>query len=286
MVIALCAFDIMQVYPSVDVLSEVLDSDLARRSTFRKNPIVHRFVDVNSNLVTMRSSVLARHLLSEILPADQTVEVLLKMANRSELAASVNPMMKDIFRLLQAFSNIQFMLPEKNRRPLLIRYYEQLKNAPGCTGNVFFWLQYAIARLSFQDYEGAGLYFDTAYGLAKGMSGFSTFQIDNHYARCRLERCLYENNAKDSFSAFQDAKQILHRQMTREQRFYPYRVARQYFDLYATFFDKWTPAQKTIFVNECKYIVDRVDKLRSSIRNHHYVVDARRRMKEILTKES
>jgi hypothetical protein len=286
MVTALCVLDIMQVNPSVDLVSEVVDSDLARRSTFQRNPIVRRFIEVDRNKITMRSSILARHLLTEILPADQTVDVLLKMARRSEIAAPVDPMMKDIFRLLQAFSNVQFMLPEKNKRPLLIRYYEQLKNAPGCIGNVFFWLQYAIARLSFQDYKAAGLYFDTAYGLAKGMVGFNTFQIDNHYARYRLEKCIYDNDAKGSFSAFQDAKQILHRQMTREHRYYPYRVARNYFDFYATFFAQWTPAERAIFINECKYVVDRIDKLKSGIRNHYYVVDARRRLTEILSKQS
>lgn len=284
MISALCVLDVMQFVPSFDLIAELIDSTIARRSEFQRSPVVQRFISMDRGQVTMRSSVMARHFLTEILPPDQTVEVLLKMAKRSEIAASIDPAMKSIFRLLHAYSNVQFMLPEKNRRQLLIRYYEQLKNLSGCAKNMFFWLQYAIARLSFQDYETAGRYFDTAYGLAKGRSGFDTFQIDNHFARYRLERCIYENDIKGSFSAFQDAKQILNRQMLREHRYYPYRVLRHYFDLYATYFQHWTEAEQKVFLAECSFAIGRIDKLKGAIRNHHYVVDAGRRLSEILSR--
>lgn len=282
LVIALCVLTILQVVPSMSLVVEVTDSNLARRPNFSRNPAFRQFVDVGGDRVTMRSPILARYLLTDILNGDDIVNTMLKVAVRTESASTVEPLMKDIFRQLQGFGNIQYMLPEKNKRPLLIRYYEKLKDIGRESGNSFFWLQYAIARMSFQDYDSAGIYFQTAYGLAKGMSGFSPFQIDNHYARFLLERCIAKSDKATSWAVFLDAKKIVNQQMSREHRYYPYRVARLYFDFYATFYPYWSEQNKATFIESCKQVLSRIALLRGPVRKHPYVLDAADRMNKIL----
>lgn len=284
-VTTLCALEIVQVTPRFSLVAELTDASILRRANFGGNPVLRQFFAIDRQQVLVKSPVLAHHLLTDVFDGDQTVDILLKIATRSEAASRLDPLMRQIFRELQAFSNIQFMLPEKNKRPLLIRYYENLKNTPTAVKNPFFWLQYAIARLSFGDFENAGHYFDTSYSLANDIPGFDSFQIDNHFARFMLERSVQQLDPEHGFSEFQKSDSIIRRQIADERRYFPYRVARNYRDIYGAFFSAWSSTQKEFFLKACQYVVDKIAELKGPLRNHRYVIDCQRRLSEIVKNE-
>ena len=63
--------------------------------------------------------------------------------------------------------------------------------------NLLFWVQRSICSMSAKQFDTAEQYLDTAYAVARRMPYFDTYQIDNHFAKLILTRCLEEGISPD-----------------------------------------------------------------------------------------
>ncbi|MEJ2379424.1 MAG: hypothetical protein P8Y71_29900, partial [Pseudolabrys sp.] len=154
------------------------------------------------------------------------------------------------------FSMLVPIVPLQEREAHLVSYYERIKNFEGCARNPFFWLQYAIARISIDDYPLAEQYLDTAYALASRFTWFDTYQLDNTKARLLLQRTIHDRPPiADAFSDFVKASQIINTQM-RERRhgYYPYRVATLYGRFWDAIASKWPDEQRSIILGAVKAV--------------------------------
>ncbi len=134
---------------------------------------------------------------------------------------------------LSDLTTLQLVLPTTGQHlSHAIRYYEVAKGLDSYKHNPLFWLQYAIACIGINDLDRAGNFLKTAYAYAKERRRFDTKQIDNHYARYLLLRIMKKPEDPTSQDIFLEAKAIVARQMLRESRDFPYRVARLYLEIY------------------------------------------------------
>jgi hypothetical protein len=263
---------------------ELLNTTVVNTTSFRNNSIVRQILDISRDSAIVRSSVLARFLLTTLQDTDILLDTLVSVATNAAKYKD-KAVYETIFRTLTVYSTLSSIFPEKGRRQNIIKFFEQMKNFDQTRHNPYFWLQYAIARLFFKDYEKAGTYFQTAYAYGKKMHHFNTFQIDNHYSRYLLEKAIEENDYAQCMADYREAHAIISRQVvTDENRHYPYRVAIQYFDFYSQFYEKVEATDQKFILNSCLYIVDKIAALPPKRRANRYVAECEEKLMSLLKK--
>lgn len=245
----------------IEDLAEAIDISKINSPNFKKDPVVREFINFDENTILPKSSILSQTILSQIFDTDIIVNTLIKIMNHLSYYGK-GKVAKQIIRRLMTYTNIQQVLNETdpNHKYNLIRYYEELKSLPSCRNNPHFWLQYAIVMLSERNYPQAKLYFDAAYGFGKELNDFDTYQIDNHYARYILENEIISGSPDTCMEAFRNAHAILMDVKHKvEVRYYPYKVARQYYPFYEKFFKMIKPHEQKEFISSCKDMLTRLE---------------------------
>ena len=119
---------------------------------------------------------------------------------------------------------------------------------------------------------------------------FETFAIDNHYARYILENELESGNQETCMEAFNKAHDILMNPIHKTKvRFYPYRVAQNYYPFYEKFYKTMSIANKNKFIKCCKEINNRAKEYAEnaeSPRSKSDVKKAIRLLDQIINEES
>lgn len=251
------------------LLAELVGVDRFNEAALARNPLVAEFVLVNQQMVVTRSTLFSVTVLRLLWPEGYVLPVITDMIETALRNRYEDRQMAYVGREMMRYSRVEQFVPAKDRRDHLISYYEAIKNFSGCASNEFFWLQYAIARISTGDYELANRYLDTAYGIVKSRSGFDTYQLDNTRARLILLRTIELLPDDVGIGAFREAHRILSKQMRESGHgFYPFRVA----ILYAEFWDKiaknWGVAQQAIIFEAVRFVLKRAQSVDPMIAVH------------------
>ena len=252
---------VMHLNIGLDDLADALDVVALNSPKFKKDPAVQELVNFETGRIRPKSSLVSQTLILELFSTATIIDVLINVAKhlnerRSEKVA------KQMMRRLMTFTNLQQVLNQKDAsyKYDLLRYYEALKVLPLCKNNPHFWLQYAIVKLSEYDYGMAKQFFETAYSFAGALEHFDTYQIDNHYARFVLENERINGSQATCMEAFRHAHSILMDSRHKlEVRYYPYRVARNYYPFYERFFGGMTDSEKKEFLVDCQEILQRLE---------------------------
>lgn len=266
--VLICTFslEVIGFVPRISHIQELLGNKV-NWSKLRTQIELKSIIDINSNFIITKSSVLALHLLHSVFSAKKIVDTLIRMA----ISASDRKSSKeysDILNAVMRYKNISSILPNDNRLPSVINFYENVKNLPSASRNPQFWLQYAIACLALGQLERAERYFDDAYEFV--YEGYNTFKLDNSYARLLLEKSMLVEKMEDTIFLVDEAKDIILAQMRSEKRYYPYRVALGFFRIYERFVGQWTPKQDAYF----KFIFSEIKRnalLVSVVSKSHYI---------------
>jgi tetratricopeptide (TPR) repeat protein len=276
----ICAFslEVMAFPPRISHIQELL-ANRVRWARLRTQSELRAIVDFDANVVRAKSSVLAAHLLRHIFSSKGIVTTLIGMAREAEVRRRERDFYP-IFNGLMRYRNISLLLPQENRLASTVNFYEGIKNLSSSRRNPQFWLQYAIACLAFGKLDRAERYFKDAYSLAP--DGYDTFQIDNHYARLLLEKALLVSSTSDALPLIDEARKIILQQMTKEVRFYPYRVALGLFRCYDRFVPSWTSEQTAYFKRIFQEIKRRCEAISGNLRDNNYVVECLEKSKKAL----
>lgn len=178
--------------PSFHNVAAVTKSNAIFEPAFTKSVIFQTLVSSKGdNSILSKSSILAQFFLKNFPTPKLLVETIIEIAKNSYSKSTYNQdFYMNFYRFLAAFRNIQTLLPDRGRRELLIDFYEGLKRSvEDEIKNPQFWLQYAIARLSFPTQDNNNLelakkYLDTALQIAKARKGgYWTDDIETQMAR-------------------------------------------------------------------------------------------------------
>ena len=280
-IISILVLTVLQYRPSVETLVDIWDMRVLE-NRFRQSDAVRQLLDFSQGEVSLHSTVAARYLLQQVADANVIVEVLTRIARVADRAAGAPLHYYDLLRNLMRFGSLQLLLPERNRRGAVIKYYENIKNLYAARNQPQFWLQYAIATLVMDDLVRSEKYFATAYSLAYARDGYDTYMIDNHYARYLLVAAKQSSDVDSAVKMFQEAQELLEPQLARERRHYSYRVA----SLYRDFFDAWqgtlSPDQKARVGRAARYVADRIANLPERRSQQKYVAECTDAMKYLI----
>jgi SIR2-like protein len=268
---------------NISKLYALLDDQPFNNNSFRKNPLIREIFDFKRDNIVIKSSVLSRYLLNSSADSYSIVNILILLAKRAESLRNVDPAFDRMFRALTVFGEIQHLLPNRNKIQAVNYYFENIKNMNSCKTNPYFWLQYAIARLVFKDFEKAKVFFDTAYSFAESREHFNPYQIDNHYARYLLDRSIYYENDPNFTDIFRKAAQIINRQIL-EKRYghYPFKIARDYLPFYQKYQDKMSDEVFLFVKNHCEFILQRSTSLPLRIAQNKNVLECQKNLETVL----
>lgn len=237
----------------LEKVSTVLGRDKINSSSFRRNSTIAEFVNFDQGRIIVRSSLLAEVILSKLSNTTTVVDLLI-LVFREYDKFRYHDSYRQILITLLSFTNLQRILNKKDVKYYdnIYRFFENVKTLNFCKDNPHFWLQYAILVLSSRDYPRADKYFETAYSYARKKREFETFAIDNHYARYILENELESGTPETCMEAFFKAHSILMDPIHKTKvRFYPYRVAQNYYPFYEKFYKTMSPTDKKKFIKCC-----------------------------------
>lgn len=208
-VFAICLCEVVNIKPTSSIISELIDNNEIFGTSLRGLPEFNTLFKVENNEVKSKSSVLALSLLNNSFSEIYVLEKLLEIVNRLDKDRNKEKDLDKTLTSLLRFRFVEMILPQK--KSTLNRYYERLKvDCQWLMRSPHFWVQYAMCRLSFDDYKKAQDYLTTAYEQARlKPKGFYTDDIDTQQARLYLNQSLNVNDANKSFKFFIDAHNLL-----------------------------------------------------------------------------
>jgi hypothetical protein len=268
---------------STNLLFELYGTEI-NSSGFRRDPVIRQIFDFSKEKVILRSAIAARFILNHVADVYIIIDVLSRLAKKSDELFGISPDYRRLFVNLQQFSCIQSILPEKEKRKAIIDYYESIRTLGHCRVHPLFWLQYGIGCLVMEELDRAEKYFDTAYSLAEKRDNYDTYQIDNHYARLLLKKAIKMPEVEGSLEYFRKSVGIITEQIRRERRYYPYRVAALYAEYYDSKESSFKNAEKTEIAQAADFVRSKIERLSDYRKHQKHIQKCDQAMSYILKK--
>ncbi len=258
-----------------DLLGDVDVWKLSRSQSFRS---AGEFVRFEDGRIRTRSSVLANVLLRAAVQPEFLLETIEKVVRRLSVARR-SQTLHFIFTQLSRFPVIEGMIDKHPRkRELIIGYFQALSDLAAMKSNADYWLHYAMARLSYGEFDVAARFFTTAKKLAEG-NVKKTVDINNHFARLLLDSRIKTDDYDDYFKAFEMAHSILISQMNRENnRHYPYRQAKKYVEFISFRRNRLSKDEIRRFAVACRQVKAAIDNLTGRLTSASEIAECARHM--------
>ncbi|WP_322007445.1 SIR2 family protein [Paraburkholderia tropica] len=252
--------------PTFHMIAAMTGDSSIFNPAFKNSEFAKQLFNNQRGIITPKSSVLAEYALKNFPDVSMLVSSLVEICISTRKKAEASELYWDIYRALASFRHIQKMLPDSGKRDALIAFYEGLRSIDIERKNPHFWLQYAIARLSYadaKDLELAKQCLDTALSLAKERPNYTITDIQTQYARYHLEYAINVASAVDvAFSEFKKGHELL-LEITGKEKYKrePFRPARLYEQVYKRFQKNLTSDQKQFALTACDNILENIKKL-------------------------
>lgn len=239
------------------LIAEVAGNDSIFSSDLRNNSDFLQIFRIDGSSVKTKSSLFSLTLIKDHFSAIYTVDKLLSIvANLNDTRGDAKEKV-ELFKSLLRFSVVERLLPENQRKNNLVRYYEQLKRAvPWLKNDPHFWLQYAMALLTYDDYQKTQTLLNQAYALASKKQGYHTVQIDTQQSRLYIKLCVIESNATEAFKLFNNAYSLLRKVPNDIHKF---RQIEKFKDVFESNYRHFTPGHKVVFEQACRAAISDID---------------------------
>lgn len=240
------------------LIARVAGNDEIYSSTLRNVPAFKELYNFHDGAIRSKSSlfglVIVRNNFSATYIVDRMLAFLSSVGDSRGEASNI----KTIFSELLRFSQVERLLPERNRKDNLVRYYESIKrNLTWQAREPHYWVQYAMALLTYNDFDRAQKLLDTAYSLAEKRDGYHTINIDTQQGRLHLLRCLSTSDPSESARHFQEGHKILSGVPDDIGKF---RQIDRYRDVYRIRFPIFSSAARVNFEQACKAMLSSVSR--------------------------
>lgn len=263
--------------PTVHMIAALSNDSSIFSPLFKSNIAAKQFLTSSGGIVIPKSSAMAEYILKNFPDASLLVRTLVDICKNARRKADGNRLYFDIYKDIASFRYAQKMLPAGGTRESLILFYEGLRGIDIERKNPHFWLQYAIARLTYPDASNlthAKQYLDTGLSLAKGRKSYWTTDLETQYARYYLEHTInVVSDLGDAFSEFCEADTLL-KSITDKEKYKKeaYRPVRLYESFYKKFGNSFDGKANQKFSDSCKAIISNIEKLPYRTRDDKTVI--------------
>lgn len=133
-----------------------------------------------------RSPVLAEHILAQVVAPSAVHDALKLLLERVIDFREADTRYVEALPAMLRFAFVTRVFRGQSARELILSYYEAALMFAAVREDPQFWLQLAMARIEFLDWEPASKALETAYQKAKRLPAYMTYMIDNQKARFLL----------------------------------------------------------------------------------------------------
>nr|WP_314660856.1 SIR2 family protein [uncultured Porphyromonas sp.] len=255
---------------SPNLIGTALDTTELANAKFRKDNAVGEFLSLDNGDVKLKSSIFASVILSNVIAPEVIKRVLVKAFKNMDNRRSFEEY-KNALKTLLSFTNLRRAIRTDDYDPsyldIMSDFFQKVRNCDFCQKNPHYWLQYAILKLEQKEFAVAGQFFDNAYSYAALIQRFTTYQIDNHYARYLLANSIDGGGIDPQFmQTFNHAHGILvNPRYRKDTKFYPFKVAQIYPSFWAIYKSKMNSKDRTTFCKACQEILDLIKKFKDSM---------------------
>ncbi len=210
-VFAVCYLRIIGIKPYFNLVYELSDSDLIYSPLLSNNENFSQIFTLRNDYVEV-SDVFAKYFMSSnLISGEKIIERLYFIVKKFNNYADRDYFQNAIFRSALRFHVVSGLLPDDNRKLMLLDYYEQLKTIlPWLKNDPNYWMQYAMAKMMWNKlYDDAQKLLDTSYSVAEHKYEYDVAKIDNQQSRLYLLNAQVRTVESDKFSCFQKADSIL-----------------------------------------------------------------------------
>ncbi|WP_320008439.1 SIR2 family protein [Maridesulfovibrio sp.] len=284
-VTTICIFSSISYNIDVQTVLNILDNPIRNSVTFETNPAVREIFNTNTYQISLKSSILAKHIISTFLNANHVVSILIKTyeyCNKRNQGHNNKYFL--VMRELDKFSNIQDLLPREQRLQSSADYFDGIGALNNNSSNYHYWLQYAISKTVYEDFPQAKTMFNSAYSLyRKKNTKTRNNMLDNHYARFLLLRAIKTDN-HSSYTIFKKANTIVQRQihLVKETEHFPYRCTILYPDYFRKEISNLTEDNILHFMVQLRQILKQIKKIPSPLQYNRNVSISRTNLTKLL----
>ncbi|WFF38268.1 SIR2 family protein [Moraxella nasibovis] len=250
----ICFFKVVGINLDKDLLDEIIQNKEIYDSSKINNKYFLSLFSNEKNVISGKSSIFCAWIIKNFFNPREIMNEMHTLAKYFDTRRRdfYNSYQRDkIFKSVLRFSFIERILPESGKRDNLKYYYDKLKNdIDWLKYDPHFWLQYAMAFMTFPDkYDEAQNFLDQAYSLADKKIGYSIDNIHNQQARLFIKQARQNSDGKICFDFFKKAHNLL-RQTPNDV--YKYRQMKEYHELYKDRFHILSKENKKDFLNLIK----------------------------------
>lgn len=260
-IFCICILSILDIPAEQSLISdmagndEIFSLDLVSASNFKQ------LFRISSNRVSSRSGLFSIFLVHSYFSPAYITKHLQGIASRLNCYTKKDAYQDKVFKNALRFSFIERLLPDKKKNTLL-EHYENLKIVvPWLKTDPNFWLQYAMANITHNDFEKAQTFLEQAYSLAYSKQDYNTQSIDTQQARLLIKKSIGKADPASAFSSFEQAHRLM---INIDETVYKYRQV----PLYKDFFDTWgtrlSKKNTVLFQQSCKRIMSDINEAESS----------------------
>ncbi|MDO4431522.1 MAG: SIR2 family protein [Lonepinella koalarum] len=262
----ICFFKVAGVNWDKSLLDEIVQNKEIYDSSKISNEYFLSLFSNEKNVISGKSSIFCAWIIKNFFNSKEIMNEMHTLAKyfNTRRKDFYNSYQRDeIFKSVLKFSFIERILPESRKRDNLKYYYDKLKNdIDWLKHDPHFWLQYAMAFMTFPDkYDEAQNFLDQAYSLAEKKIEYSIESIHNQQARLFIKQARKNSDGKICFDFFKKAYNLL-RQTPNDV--YKYRRMKEYYEFYKDRFDNLNKDHKKEFLS----LIDQsIKSLETQIRN-------------------
>lgn len=249
-IFAIAFSEVLDIPCKSSMISEIAGNDRIFSADLKNNKNFKNLFHINDGGIKAKSSLFCLSLIRCHFSPSYVTEALQRIAKKFNDYRIKDYEQRTIFLATLRFSFVERLLSDVNKKASLKRYYENLKvSVDWLKGDPHFWLQYAMANITFKEYNKAQQFIDSSYSLAMKKDSYYTSNIDNQQARLLLLVAMEENDGSKIFECFSKAHSLLDKL---DNDVYKYRQVDIYSDFYSSCYEKLTKGNQVAFQRACQ----------------------------------
>ena len=243
--------------PYKSLLSELLNLEQKGFEEFLKDPICKQVIGVQYDQANFRSPVIAVEILRNQPSPSLITKLISRIVVNSHRFSRYNKHVMDILWRLYRHGNLDKILPKGkgNVRASLIDMYDEIGKVDYLFNSPDYWLQYGIARISFDELDKARWCFENGEKIARGKGWTRYRNLENHMARLLVREASICTDSEEAYSKIKEAMSTLKDQASNQNKHYPFRVAKDIDSVVHKFMLTWSKDQLTAITSLYEVIV-------------------------------
>lgn len=272
-VFCICILSMLDIPAELSLIADLVGNDEIYSLDLLSNPSLKQIFKVSHNNVSSRSGLFSIFLLQTYFSPSYITKQLQGIAHRLNSYSKKDSSQDKIFKATLRFSFIERLLPGAQKRSTLLEHYENLKvSVPWLKSDPHFWLQYAMANITFKDFSKAQTFLQQAYSLAYKKQHYDTQSIDTQQARLLILKSIGEADAASAFSLFEQAHHLM---IKLDENVYKFRQVPLYKDFHDAWGAKLSKKNAILFQRSCQKILSDINLAESrSIIDHTSVAQS------------